>query len=132
MLLHIEKEPSKHVHKVRWGCDRETLQAEVLKLKMPFIINHVPNYSVKGAFKAMELLQAKEDVLLSELKSLIDFDTASQRWKDLYDLFPEGSQVEPLLEVEDPQGCIQFSILPLWISFPFWTFYLADVFVLFL
>jgi hypothetical protein len=105
VLLHIEKEPRKQVHIVRWNSDREALQAEVSKLKAPFIIKHVPNYSVKGAFKAMELLQAKEEVSVNELKSLIDFETASQRWKDIYALFPAGVQVEPLLEVDDPNLC---------------------------
>ncbi|QVL55796.1 MAG: methyltransferase domain-containing protein [Simkaniaceae bacterium] len=106
VLLHIEKEAPKHVHEIHWTSDREALQAEISKVKAPFIIKHVPNYSVEGVFKAMELLQSDKEVSVNELKALIDFDTASQRWKDLYALFPEDSQVEPIMKIDDP-GCCQ-------------------------
>ncbi len=105
VLLHIDKEPPKHLHEVQWNSDRETLRQEVSKLKVPFVIKNVPNYSVEGAFKAMELLQGNEEVSVVELKSLIGFDVASQRWKDIYALLPEGSRVELTLEVGDPNLC---------------------------
>ena len=105
VLLHIDKEHPKRLHEVQWDSDRETLRQEVLELKVPFVIKNVPNYSVNGDFKAMEILQANEEVPINELKSLIGFDTASQKWKDIYDLLPEGSRVELTLEVDDPNLC---------------------------
>ena len=105
VLLHIDKEHPQRLHEVQWDSDRETLRQEVSELKVPFVIKNVPNYSVNGAFKAMGLLQANKEVSVIELKSLIDFDVASQNWKDVYDLFPQGSRVELTLEVGDPNLC---------------------------
>jgi len=105
VLLHFDKEPPKHVHEMHWTSDREALQEEVSKLKAPFIIKHVPNYSVEGIFKAMKILQSDKEVSVNELETLIDFDVASQKWKDVYDLFPEGSQVELMLDTDDPNLC---------------------------
>ena len=102
VLLHIEKESPKSVHEMHWISDQEVLRTEVSRLKIPFIIKHIPNYSVEGAVKAMELFKAKKEVEIKELKALIDFESASQKWKSIYALLPEGLQVEPLLEIEDP------------------------------
>ncbi|MCB1109760.1 MAG: class I SAM-dependent methyltransferase [Chlamydiia bacterium] len=59
----------------------------------------VPNYSVRGIFRALECL---ESASLDELREMIDFEKASEEWRKVYEQFPGA---EPLIDQSDEKSC---------------------------